>query len=51
VMGSRSRAQSFLDAKRVLQFGFIETGLDPPEPERPRLHKKSLRIRRAQATP
>src|SRR2546429_875651 len=34
VLGSRSRAQSFLDAKRVLRFGFVETGLDPPEPKR-----------------
>jgi len=51
VLGSRSRAQSFLDAKRVLRFGFVETGLDPPEPERPR-SKKSIRVRRAaQATP
>lgn len=52
VMGSRSRAQSFLDAKRLLRYGFVETGLDPPEPERPRSQpKKSVRIRRAQATP
>ena len=52
VLGSRSRAQSFLDAKRVLRFGFVETGLDPPEPERVRPTKKSIRIRRAaQATP
>ncbi len=50
VLGSRSRAQSFLDAKRLLQFGFVETGLDPPEPERPR-PKKPVRVRRAQATP
>ena len=51
VLGSRSRALSFLDAKRLLQFGFVETGLDPPEPERPRSQKKSVRMRRAQATP
>src|SRR5207245_2779885 len=52
VLGSRSRAQSFLDAKRVLRFGFVETGLDPPEPERVRPTKKSIRVRRAaQATP
>jgi len=51
VLGSRSRAQSFLDAKRLLRFGFVETGLDPPEPERPR-PKRPVRVRRAaQATP
>jgi D-alanyl-D-alanine carboxypeptidase len=34
VLGSRSRAQSFLDAKRLLRFGFVETGLEaPPEPK------------------
>src|SRR5258705_3918043 len=52
VLGSRSRAQSFLDAKRVLRFGFVETGLDPPEPERVRPTKKSIPVRRAaQASP
>jgi D-alanyl-D-alanine carboxypeptidase len=41
VLGSRSRAQSFLDAKRLLRFGFVETGLEasapdpPPPPRRP----------------
>jgi serine-type D-Ala-D-Ala carboxypeptidase (penicillin-binding protein 5/6) len=41
VLGSRSRAQSFLDAKRLLRFGFVESGLDsmpeapPPTPRRP----------------
>ena len=34
VLGSRSRAQSFLDAKRLLRFGFVETGVEtPPEPK------------------
>jgi D-alanyl-D-alanine carboxypeptidase len=34
VLGSRSRAQSFLDAKRLLRFGFVESGLEaPPEPK------------------
>ena len=34
VLGSRSRAQSFLDAKRLLRFGFVETGMEtPPEPK------------------
>jgi len=35
VLGSRSRAQSFLDAKRLLHFGFVEAGLEEPvEPKR-----------------
>jgi D-alanyl-D-alanine carboxypeptidase len=44
VMGCRSRAHSFLDAKRLLHFGFVETGLEPPE-ERP-APRRPVRIRR-----
>jgi D-alanyl-D-alanine carboxypeptidase len=34
VMGARTRALSFLDAKRLLRYGFVETGLEtPPEPK------------------
>jgi D-alanyl-D-alanine carboxypeptidase len=34
VLGARTRALSFLDAKRLLRYGFVETGLDaPPEPK------------------
>ena len=29
VLGARTRAQSFLDAKRLLRYGFVETGLEP----------------------
>jgi D-alanyl-D-alanine carboxypeptidase len=29
VLGARSRRQSFLDAKRLLRYGFMETGLEP----------------------
>jgi D-alanyl-D-alanine carboxypeptidase len=37
VLGARTRAMSFLDAKRLLRFGFVESGLEqPPEPSRPR---------------
>lgn len=48
VLGARSRSRSFLDAKKLLQFGFVETGLEPdarprPEPRRP------LRARRTGA--
>jgi D-alanyl-D-alanine carboxypeptidase (penicillin-binding protein 5/6) len=51
VLGCRSRALSFLDAKRLLRYGFVETGLDPPsavEEERPRkpARRKPVRIRR-----
>jgi D-alanyl-D-alanine carboxypeptidase len=47
LLGCRSRARSFLDAKRLLQFGFVETGLETPEDEpAPPLPKKPVRIRR-----
>jgi D-alanyl-D-alanine carboxypeptidase len=48
VLGSRSRTLSFLDAKKILKFGFIEAGLDPP-PE-PRPVRKPTRTRRATRT-
>jgi len=35
LLGSRSRALSFLDAKRLLRFGFVEAGAEEPvEPKR-----------------
>lgn len=48
VLGSRSRAQSFLDAKRLLRFGFVETGLetlpDPaPAPRRPARRRPAVK--------
>jgi D-alanyl-D-alanine carboxypeptidase len=56
VMGARTRQLSFLDAKKLLRFGFIEAGLEAPAPE-PKIKaraaaptKRSLRARRA-ATP
>jgi D-alanyl-D-alanine carboxypeptidase (penicillin-binding protein 5/6) len=30
VLGARTRARSFVDAKRLLQFGFVETGIEAP---------------------
>jgi D-alanyl-D-alanine carboxypeptidase len=37
LLGSRSRAMSFTDARRLLRFGFVETGLEEPaEPVRPK---------------
>jgi D-alanyl-D-alanine carboxypeptidase len=46
VMGSRSRAHSFLDAKRVLHFGFVQAGIDEPVPERRVPPRRPARIRR-----
>ncbi len=34
VLGARTRALSFLDAKRLLQYAFIETGLEAPVVEK-----------------
>jgi len=36
VLGCRSRSQSFLDAKRLLHYGFVEVGLEAPADPRPR---------------
>ncbi len=52
VLGCRSRAGSFLDAKRLLRYGFVEVGLDAPEPERPRGKiRKPVRVRRTLGRP
>ena len=49
VLGSRSRAQSFLDAKRLLRFGFVENGLEaPPVPKAP--GRRPVRARRSAAS-
>jgi D-alanyl-D-alanine carboxypeptidase len=49
VLGSRSRASSFLDAKRLLRFGFVENGLEvPPEPKA--TPRRPGRARRSAAT-
>jgi D-alanyl-D-alanine carboxypeptidase len=44
VLGSRSRALSFLDAKRLLRFGFAEAGLEEPV-ERGRQPRRPARAR------
>lgn len=50
VLGARTRALSFLDAKKLLHFAFVETGLEPLD-ERPRPEpKKAVRARRATAS-
>ncbi len=48
VLGARTRALSFLDAKKLLRYGFVETGIDQPAPEKPRRSpRRPLRARRA----
>jgi D-alanyl-D-alanine carboxypeptidase len=54
VLGAATRQSSFLDAKKLLQQGFVEAGLEAPEPERPRTVKtrnprQNLRAKRATA--
>jgi D-alanyl-D-alanine carboxypeptidase len=51
VLGARSRALSFLDAKKVLRFGFVETGIEAPTEAKSRpAPKKPVRARRANIT-
>lgn len=48
VLGSRTRSLSFLDAKKLLHYAFVETGLEPDE--RPRAEpRKPLRAPRTTA--
>jgi D-alanyl-D-alanine carboxypeptidase len=51
VLGAPSRGHSYVDAKKLLRYGFVETGLEVPAPEpRPRATPKrpvKLRTRRA----
>ena len=51
VLGSRTRALSFLDAKKLLHHTFVEAGLEPAPEERPRPPRKPARARRAAASP
>ena len=53
VLGARTRALSFLDAKRLLRYGFVESGLDsPPEPKpRPTRRLPGRRSAAASASP
>src|SRR3989475_10153328 len=46
VLGSRTRALSFLDAKKLLRFGFVEAGIDPPPEPGQRMPRKPVRTRR-----
>jgi D-alanyl-D-alanine carboxypeptidase (penicillin-binding protein 5/6) len=47
VLGARTRAQSFLDGKKLLRYGFVETGLESQEePRRQPVPKRPVRSRR-----
>jgi len=46
VLGARSRSLSFIDARKLLRYGFVETGLDIPAAPR-EVAKKPVRARRA----
>jgi hypothetical protein len=48
VLGARTRAQSFLDGKKLLRYGFIEAGLqsDEPRPHPTPTPKRPVRARR-----
>src|SRR3990172_1431330 len=48
VLGARPRAQSFLDAKKLLHYAFVEAGLEPAgDRARPEPRKPPFRARRA----
>jgi len=50
VLGARTRAQSFLDGKKLLRYGFIEAGLqshDEPRPHPTPAPKRPVKTRRA----
>ena len=47
VLGARSRTLSFIDARKLLRYGFAEAGLEPPQPVRREPAKKPIRARRA----
>jgi len=47
VLGAQTRAQSFLDGKKLLRYGFVETGLEAQEEPRPQpMPKRPVRARR-----
>jgi len=47
VLGARTRALSFLDAKKLLRYAFVESGLESDEPARPPSKKSAFRPSRA----
>jgi D-alanyl-D-alanine carboxypeptidase len=50
VLGARTRALSFLDAKKLLHYGFVEAGLEP-EAAKPARARKPVRARHAASRP
>lgn len=50
VLGASTRAHSFLDAKKLLHYGFVETGIEPPDTPRAAPTKRPIRTRRARTT-
>ncbi len=50
VLGAQTRGLSFLDAKKVLHYGFVETGLEPDQEQpRPLPVRKPIRVRSVRA--
>jgi D-alanyl-D-alanine carboxypeptidase len=47
VLGAQTRARSFMDAQKLLRYGFIEAGLDVPAAVGRVTAKKPIRTRRA----
>ncbi len=47
VLGAQSRARSFIDAKKLLRYGFVEAGLEVPASVSRDTPKKPIRTRRA----
>ena len=47
VLGARSRALSFSDAKKLLRYGFAEAGIEPEPEPKPDPPKRRTRTRRA----
>jgi D-alanyl-D-alanine carboxypeptidase len=47
VLGARTRQLSFLDAKKLLHYGFVESGIEPPDTKPARPPKRPGRSRRA----
>jgi D-alanyl-D-alanine carboxypeptidase len=47
VLGARTRSLSFLDAKKLLHYAFIETGLEPPDERSHQDPRRPVRARRA----
>ena len=49
LLGARTRTSSFLDAKKLLHYAFVEAGLDPPDEHSHPGPRQPGRARRAAA--